>query len=75
MRRHARCGRERAREVKNAETRDIGEIGDRNIVSKVLRNMVEDTPQASIIERMPRLDRHADDTNIQMRVHQPCSEQ
>jgi bleomycin hydrolase len=34
MRRHAYCGRKRAREVKDAETRDVGEIGNRDIVSK-----------------------------------------
>jgi hypothetical protein len=52
MRRHSCCGRERAREVKNAETGDISEIGDSNIVGKMRLDIVENKPQTSIIEPM-----------------------
>ena len=52
MRRHTCCGRKRAREVKDAETPDIGKIGNRNVVGKMLLDIVKDTPQASIVKRL-----------------------
>ena len=68
MRRHAYCGRKRAREVKDAETRDVGEIGNRDIVSKMLLDIVKNTPHASLIEPVPSFIRQADGTGIRMRV-------
>ena len=68
MRRHAYCGRKRAREVKDAERRDVGEIGNRDIVSKMLLDIIKNTPQASLIEPVTSFNRQADGTSIPMRV-------
>ena len=68
MRRHAYCGRKRAREVKDAERRDVGEIGNRDIVSKMFLDIIKNTPQASLIEPVTSFNRQADGTSIPMRV-------
>jgi hypothetical protein len=43
MRRHTYCRRKRAGEVKDAETRDVGEISDANIITKMIPDILEDT--------------------------------
>ena len=68
MRRHAYGGRKRAREVKDAERRDVGEIGNRDIVSKMLLDIIKNTPQASLIEPVTSFNRQADGASIPMRV-------
>ena len=68
MRRHAYCGRKRAREVKAAETRDAGEIGNCDIVSKMLLDILTNTPHASLIEPVASFNRQADGTSIPIRV-------
>jgi hypothetical protein len=70
MRRHTYCRRKRAGEVKDAETRDVGEISDANIITKMIPDILEDTLQASIIELMPCLDWQANGTSIPMREQQ-----
>ena len=68
MRGHAHRGREGAREVEYAETCHIGKISDCDIVGEMLFDVVENSPQTSIVERMSGLDRRPNDDRIEMRM-------
>ena len=50
MRRHARGGRKCAGEMIDAEARDIGKVGDREVFSEMLFDVCENTPQPSVIQ-------------------------
>src|SRR6266508_437387 len=54
MRRHAHGGGKYASEMKDAETCDIGEVGDGDVVSEMLFDICENTPQPSVIQPMSR---------------------
>src|SRR5256885_10172423 len=54
MRRHAHGGGKCAGEMKDAETRDIGEVCDGDVVSQMLFDVCENTPQSSDIRPMSR---------------------
>jgi hypothetical protein len=55
MRRHARGGGKCAGEMKDAETRDIGKVGDGDVFSEMLFDVCEHTPQPPIIQPMQGL--------------------
>src|SRR5258705_6213182 len=55
MRGHAHGGGKYAGEVKDAETRDIGEVGDGDVFSEMLIDIRENTSQPSVIQAMSRL--------------------
>ena len=52
MWRHAHGGGKCAGEMKDAETRDIGEVGDGDVFSEMLFDVCENTPQPSVIQPM-----------------------
>ena len=54
MWRHAHGGGKCPGEMKDAETRDIGEVGDGDVVSQMLFDVGENTPQPAVIEPMSR---------------------
>jgi hypothetical protein len=60
MRRHARGGGKCAGEMKDAETRDIGEVGYGDVVGEMLFDVCENTPQSSVIQPLWRLYRRPD---------------
>src|SRR2546430_4852043 len=54
MRRHAHGRGKCAGEMKDAETRDIGEVGDGNVFGEMLLDVCENAPQPSVIQPMSR---------------------
>ena len=52
MWRHAHGARKCAGEMKDAETRDIGEVGDGDVFSEMLFDVCENTPQPYVIQPM-----------------------
>src|SRR4029450_11530218 len=54
MRRHARGAGKCAGEMKDAETRDIGKVGDGDVFSEMLFDVCENTPQPYVIQPMGR---------------------
>jgi hypothetical protein len=75
MRRHAHGGGKCAGEMKHAETRDMGKVGDRDVFSEMLFDVGENTPQPSIIQSMSRLYRGSDEPGLGVPVRQPRREQ
>jgi hypothetical protein len=58
--------------VKDAQTRDIGEVGDGDVFSEMLFDVCEDAPQPSIMQPMSRQYRPPDELSLGMRMRQPC---
>src|SRR5262249_17578258 len=54
MRRHAHGGGKCPGEMKDAQTRDIGEVGDADVFSEMLFDVCEHTPQPSVVQPMSR---------------------
>lgn len=61
--------------MKDAETRDIGEVGDGDVFSEMLLDVGEKAPQSCVIQSMPRLHRRTDESSLGVCVHQPGSAQ
>ena len=54
VRRHAHGEREFARQMKGAVTRDLGEIGERDVALDVCGDVIENAAQPNTIERLRR---------------------
>ena len=61
--------------MKDAETGNIGEIGDGDVIAEMLFDVVENSPQTPIVERMSGLNRQSDSSGVEMRMHQSCCKQ
>jgi hypothetical protein len=61
--------------MKDAETRDIGEVGDGDVFGQMLFDVRENTPQPSVIQPMPRLYRGPNELRLGVRMRQPRREQ
>ena len=70
MRRHARGGRKCAGEMIDAETRDIGKVGDREVFSEMLFDVCENTPQPSVIQPRQCQYRQPNELRLGVRVRQ-----
>jgi hypothetical protein len=70
--RHARGGGKCTGEMKDAETCDIGQVGDGDLFREMLFNVGENAPQSSVIQPMSRRRRQPDETGLAVRVRQPC---
>ena len=75
MRRHAHGGGECAGEVEDAETREIGKVGDRDVFSEMLFDVCENAPQPSVIQPMSRRYRRPAELSLQVGVRQACREE
>ena len=75
MRRHARGGGKCAGEMKDAKTRDIGKVGDGDVVSKMLFDVCENTPQPYVIQPMWCQYRQPNELRLGVRMRQPRREQ
>jgi hypothetical protein len=75
MRRHAHGGGKCAGEMKDAETRDIGEVGDGDVFSEMLLDICENTPQPHVIQAMRCRYRQPNELRLGVRLRQPRREQ
>ncbi len=70
MRRHARGGRKCPGEMIDAETRDIGKAGDREVFSEMLFDVCENTPQPSVIQPRQCQYRQPNELRLGVRMRQ-----
>ena len=75
MRRYAHSGGKCAGEMKDAETRNIGEVDDGDVSGEMPFDICENTPQPSVIQPMPRLYRRPDELSLQVRLRKSCREE
>jgi len=61
--------------MKDAKTRDIGKVGDGDVVSKMLFDVCENTPQPYVIQPMWCQYRQPNELRLGVRVRQPRREQ
>jgi hypothetical protein len=75
MRRYAHGGGKCAGEMKYAETRDIGKVGDGDVFSEMLFDVCENTPQPYVIQPMWCQYRQPNELRLGVRMRQPRREQ
>jgi hypothetical protein len=61
--------------MKDAETRDIGKVGDRDVSSEMLFDICENTPQPYVIQPMWCQCRQPNELRLGVRMRQPRREQ